>query len=119
MIKGIGIDVVERARFTDLRGNEEFIRQVLTPEEERRAGLSKQPENFLGTAFAVKEAIIKALGCGLNPGWFWHNVELTGQAGVRLSGSYETAATALAVKEIHYTHSDTLRYIVAVAVLEG
>lgn len=119
MIKGIGIDIVETARFMDLHRNAEYLHQILTEEEIRQAGLSEQPANFIAKTFAVKEAVVKALGCGLNAGWFWHEIELTGAEGIRLSGFYRSAAQERSVEEIHYTHSSTMRYTVALVVLEG
>ena len=119
MIKGIGIDVVETARFRGLHLDEGFIRQVLTSGERQRAGRSKNPAGFVATHFAVKEALFKALGDGLTAGWFWHDIELAEREEVHLSGHTEAAAHALAVSSIHYTHSMTMRYTVALVVLEG
>ncbi|MNI75590.1 Holo-[acyl-carrier-protein] synthase [compost metagenome] len=69
MIYGIGHDVLEIQRMKEVLGREsgaKFIRRILTPAElelaEERSGRLAE---FAAGRFAAKEAIVKALGCGI------------------------------------------------------
>ncbi|MRN55543.1 holo-ACP synthase [Paenibacillus monticola] len=80
MIYGIGHDVLEIERIAKLmnRGlGVKFIRRVLTAREhqlaERRNG--KQAE-FVAGRFAAKEAVVKALGCGIGRSVGFHDIEI-------------------------------------------
>ncbi len=80
MIYGIGHDVLEIERISILinRGQgAKFIRRVLTEREhqlaERRSG--KQAE-FVAGRFAAKEAVVKALGCGIGRSVGFHDIEI-------------------------------------------
>ena len=70
MIVGIGLDVVELARMEKLlsgSGKHKFIDRVLT-ERERAGWASLQPRRaleYISGRFAAKEAVVKALGCGI------------------------------------------------------
>lgn len=69
MIYGIGHDVLEIQRIAAIIGRgtgAKFIRRILTPSElilaeQRGAGAAE----FIAGRFAAKEAIVKALGCGI------------------------------------------------------
>lgn len=71
MIKGIGIDLVELSRFSNI--SDDFLAQVFNTEEIQ--SIKKNPLNS-GIKFSLKEAILKALGKGLYFGSFWHNINL-------------------------------------------
>lgn len=69
MIVGIGMDLVEIARVAKLLREphgERFVARVLTPGErelaQRRQGRLAE---FVAGRFAAKEAVVKALGCGI------------------------------------------------------
>ncbi len=70
MIVGIGLDVVELARMDKLLAGpsgERFVGRVLT-ERENSAYAALQPRRaleFISGRFAAKEAVVKALGCGI------------------------------------------------------
>jgi holo-[acyl-carrier protein] synthase len=70
MIVGIGLDVVELARMDRLLsgpGNKRFVNRVLTVKESE-AWAKLQPRRaleYISGRFAVKEAVVKALGCGI------------------------------------------------------
>src|SRR5512140_2358298 len=92
MIAGIGVDVVDIARVQALldRHGERFLRRVFTEEEAAYAmGGANKAERLAGR-FAVKEAVMKALGTGKSQGILWRDVEtLRGRLGkpeVRLHG---------------------------------
>lgn len=70
MIVGIGLDVVELERMARLLagpGKDRFASRVLT-EQEYAGWVSLQPRRaleYISGRFAAKEAIVKALGCGI------------------------------------------------------
>jgi holo-[acyl-carrier protein] synthase len=77
MIAGIGIDIFSFGKLSAIAETEEFFRQVLTPEELRNAPDGERRGGFCATLFASKEAILKALGCGLHHGLSWHDISLS------------------------------------------
>jgi holo-[acyl-carrier protein] synthase len=69
MIYGIGHDLVEIARISQMRERStwpRFLERILTEEErqlaEQRSG---RVVEFVAGRFAAKEAVVKALGCGI------------------------------------------------------
>jgi holo-[acyl-carrier protein] synthase len=118
MIKGLGIDVVELDRFRNLPDRTEFTRQILNDTEiaDMQSGVN---QNLLcETAFAVKEAVLKALGAGLHHGSYWHEIEITGTGKLRLSGHLADVARDQSVTAIHSSQSYTDTCVVAFVLLE-
>ncbi|XID90629.1 holo-ACP synthase [Paenibacillaceae bacterium WGS1546] len=81
MIVGIGLDVVELARMDSLLSGPakaRFIARVLTPGE--RAVWSALPGRraleFAGGRFAAKEAVVKAIGCGIGAKVGFQDIEV-------------------------------------------
>jgi holo-[acyl-carrier protein] synthase len=77
MIAGIGVDIVDIARIQALldRYGERFLRRVFTEAEVAYAMRGKNRAERLAGRFAVKEAMMKALGTGKSQGILWHDVE--------------------------------------------
>jgi holo-[acyl-carrier protein] synthase len=77
MIVGIGVDIVDVERVRGLleRYGNRFVERVFTESEERyaRKGVNTA-ERFAGR-FAVKEAVMKALGTGKSHGILWRDIE--------------------------------------------
>ena len=75
MVRGIGIDILSVDEF------EERLRRVPALKErlftERELKLSYSLESLAGR-FALKEAVLKALGTGLTGGIRWRDVEIVG-----------------------------------------
>ncbi|TLU83429.1 MAG: holo-[acyl-carrier-protein] synthase [Chlorobium sp.] len=74
----IGIDMVnvDRIRSSYERYGEQFLKKILTPAE---LILCRQKADMIQSAaarFAAKEAISKALGCGICRDFTWHCVEI-------------------------------------------
>lgn len=65
MIKGLGIDTVEIARMEKNLQNARFMERVFTGAEREHIGESKLSAERAAGNFAVKEALGKALGCGI------------------------------------------------------
>jgi len=92
MIAGIGVDIVEVARIQALldRYGERFLRRVYTEAETAYAMRVANRAERLAGRFAVKEAVMKALGTGKSQGILWRDVETVrgrfGKPEVRLHG---------------------------------
>jgi holo-[acyl-carrier protein] synthase len=92
MIAGIGADLVDIARIQTLldRYGERFLRRVYTEAETAYAMRGANKAERLAGRFAVKEAVMKALGTGKSQGILWRDVETVrgrfGKPEVRLHG---------------------------------
>ena len=77
MIAGIGVDIVDIARIQALldRYGERFLRRVYTEKETAYAMSGAHAAERLAGRFAVKEAVMKALGTGKSQGILWRDVE--------------------------------------------
>ncbi|MFC5702512.1 holo-ACP synthase [Cohnella faecalis] len=70
MIAGIGLDIVETARMEKLLNSairDRFAERVLTLKERERffALPARRALEFIAGRFAAKEAVTKAIGCGI------------------------------------------------------
>jgi phosphopantetheine--protein transferase-like protein len=113
-----GIDLVEIARFRQLKPEilARFYKRVFTPAE--IAYIGKRFEAAAGI-FSAKEAVVKALGCGIGPvSWqeieIWHNAE--GTPHVELHGNALELATRMGMQQCSLSISHTQNYANAVAV---
>ncbi len=124
MILGIGTDLVRVARLQSLleRHGSRLLQRLLHPEEQAQVP-PLRPEGFIARRFAAKEALAKALGCGvgadmgLNEVWVTHDAR--GRPGFALSGAAARTAERLGVQHIHLSISDEHDYAQAFVVLEG
>ncbi len=96
-----GIDLTEVARIERLIGEhgERFLSRCFTHEERRYCeGSGKRRAEHYAARFAAKEAVLKALGCGLRDGIAWTDIEVTreasGRPGVTLTGRAGEVAAA-------------------------
>ncbi len=117
MIRNIGVDIVSVGRFAGK--NDEFLSQVFTDDELRRRPTGDRREAFYATLFATKEAVLKGLGCGLQPGFRWHDIAVTEEPGVRLTGWLGRVAAGMSVSAIHVSHASTATHAVALVVVES
>lgn len=120
MIVGIGVDVVDIARFESLAQRQPtFVDRILTVREQLHRDGSVRSSASLAARFAAKEAVAKAMG-GV-AGMRWHDCEiLTDEAGRPRVHAVETvAATALALGISHWhislTHDggNAIAYVIA------
>jgi holo-[acyl-carrier protein] synthase len=92
MIAGIGVDIVDVTRIQAMldRYGERFLRRVYTETESAYAMRGANRAERLAGRFAVKEAVMKALGTGKSQGILWRDVETIrgrlGKPDVRLHG---------------------------------
>ncbi len=100
MILGTGVDIVEVGRIDGLlaRFGERFLRRVFTGGEERYASRSVKKAERRAGRFAVKEAVLKALGTGKSQGILWRDVEtLPGPMGRPVVSLHGAAAARMAL----------------------
>ena len=115
-VVGVGIDVVDVARFEQALHRTPALREKLfTPAEATR------PLASLAARFAAKEAIAKALGA---PGGLaWHDAEIvseeSGRPRFELRGTVAARAEALGATHVHVSLSHDAGIASAVVVLEG
>lgn len=115
---GVGIDVVDVARFALILGRRPgFEERVFTPLERSTCAGTV---NRLAARFAAKEATMKALGVGLGAFGFhevWVEREPSGRPLLRVAGRAEELARAAGVRRWHVslTHTDLVAEAVVVA----
>ncbi|CAO5231659.1 holo-ACP synthase [Frankia sp. AgKG'84/4] len=116
-VVGIGVDVVDVARFTDTLSRTPGIAMRLFTVAEREV---VRPER-LAARFAAKEAVAKALGAP--PGLDWHDAEVVrgaaGRPSLRVGGTVAAAAARLGVASWHLSLTHDGGVAVAMVVAES
>jgi holo-[acyl-carrier protein] synthase len=115
---GIDLVEVERLERLDAAVRERFLQRVFTPLE-----LDETQRDWVSLAgrFAAKEAVAKALGCGIGP-VAWQEIEIfrgsNGEPLLRLHGKAAERAAALGLQQwsLSISHTRTLAIAMAVAV---
>ena len=126
MIAGIGIDIVEIARLKAAieKFGSHFIARMCT--EREQAGHSRLSEGdiiYYAGRWAAKEAVAKALGCGIGEHCALTDLEILddpqGKPEVKLSGAAKATADRLKVSKVHLSISHEKHYAIATALLES
>ena len=116
MILGVGIDVVDIARFGETLERTPAMTERLFTEQERTRPLAS-----LAARFAAKEALAKALGAPTGMGW--HDAEVvnapSGDPRLDMRGSVLARANDLGVETVHVSLSHDAGIASAVVVLES
>lgn len=116
MIVGVGVDVVDVARFEQTLLRAPGLRARLFTDTE-----AELPMGSLAGRFAAKEALAKALGAPA--GLSWRDAEITNDAGGRpllaMTGSVAERARDLEVATTHLSISHDAGIASALVVLEG
>ena len=115
-IVGVGIDVVDVARFGQVLERTPGLRsRVFTPAEAER------PLASLAARFAAKEALAKALGAPT--GLAWQDAEVvssqSGDPAFRMRGTVAARAGELGVASVHVSMSHDAGIASAVVILES
>ncbi len=115
MIAGIGVDVVDIARFERSLERTPALRDRLFAESERQ-----RPARSLAARFAAKEALIKALGG--HAVIRWHDMRIVqdadGNPDFALSGALSEHVEALGIGRVHLSMSHDAGIASAFVVLE-
>lgn len=129
MILGIGNDLVDCRRIekTIKRFGFRFVNRVFTAQEQFR--MNQRVDQAAGYAklFAMKEAILKALGTGLASGISWHNVEIFRELNQAPRAELSGAAIRLIkmltpegfIPHVHISVSDEWPYAQAFAIISA
>ena len=124
-IVGIGIDLVKISRIQEMmeRWGPRFLDRVFTPTEQAYCLRHRFPPVHLSARFAVKEAILKALGTGLRMGTKWKEIETVnnpaGKPEVKLWGTTGQLAAEKNVSKIFATITHDHDYAIAQVLLQG
>ena len=116
MIRGIGMDIVDLARFErQVQRTPGLIARLFTSAER---GL---PVHSLAARFAAKEALIKALGDSAGVSWQEMDVvtDAHGNPGFELSGAAAAAVAARGIDTVHLTMTHDAGVACAFVVTEG
>ena len=121
MVIGLGNDITECARIQKAleRHGDSFLNHFLTVREQAESGGRL---SYYAGRWAAKEAVSKALGCGIGEHCALTEIEIlndpAGKPEAALSGAAEQTARHLNVQRIHISISHERQYAAAVAVLE-
>ncbi len=123
MITGTGVDIIEleRMRNMESRYGLRFLRKVFTDSEISYCQSKLKSWQHFAGRFAVKEAVLKCLGTGIQDGIGWKDVEVSndvlGAPSAKLTGGAEERAAELGVKKIHISisHGDSSAIAQAIA----
>ena len=116
MIVGVGIDVVDIARFEETLSRAPALRERLFTAEERGHGIAS-----LAARFAAKEALAKSLGAPGGMEWTDARVVTNpdGRPSLEIGGTVRARADALGVDAFHLSMSHDAGIASAVVIAEG
>jgi holo-[acyl-carrier protein] synthase len=116
VIVGVGVDIVDLARFERALTRTPGLRERLFAESER-----DRPLRSLAGRFAAKEAVMKALGA--TDGIRWHDMRIVsddeGNPDVALSGRAAEIAASRGIACLHVSMSHDAGAAIAFVVAEG
>jgi holo-[acyl-carrier protein] synthase len=121
MIVGIGVDVVDLARFERAVTRTPALLDRLFAKSEQTSGARRLPTHSLAARFAAKEALIKALGD--STGVTWHDMPIVSD-GLRnpsfaLAGGVELIATKRGITALHLSMSHDAGIAIAYVIAES
>jgi holo-[acyl-carrier protein] synthase len=120
MIAGIGTDIVPVEMMRRNMRRSAFLRKVFTEWELSECSGKRQEVILLAGKFAVKEAIMKALGSGIRQGVWFTQIEVLNQGGeIHLKGTASALYEALHTPCIHASATQQGVFVVALVILEG
>jgi len=123
-ICGVGVDVVETQRMGGayLRHGERLVRRLCTASEIDAVTKDPFPPRALAFVFALKEAVMKALGTGMR-GVSWKEIDTTagaeGPITYLVSGRALAAAIQRGAVRFHLASSSSAHLVVGAALLSS
>lgn len=124
-IVGIGVDIVEIARFeTSMqRSGRGLIDRLFLESEQAYCDPQREPARCYAARFAAKEAVAKALGTGIGAQLGWKDIEVcrseSGAPFIVLRGTGAETAKRMGVGEILLSLSHSEQFAVGNAVAVG
>ncbi len=124
MIYGIGTDIVEIARIGRMldKHGKGFIDKIFTPAEIVQAEKRKDRVQYYAGRWAAKEALSKALGCGIGEKCSWCDITilttLSGAPQLELSAQALEANQLIGADSIHLSISHEQHYACATVIIE-
>ncbi len=122
MIKGVGVDLISIERIDRVyrRHRHRFINRIFTRGERELIARRTAPTAAMAARFAAKEAVLKAIGCGIGPAGLAEVEILSLPAGppeVRLHGkaALEAARRGIGGVKVSLTHDPPFACALAVA----
>lgn len=125
MIYGIGTDIVQVERMQELidKHGDKFLQKIFTAEELNDAEKRFDKIIFLSGRWAAKEAVSKALKCGIGKDCGWKNIcvqnDENGAPRVNLSGQALRLVSEKSISNIQISISHEKDYAVALVVMEN
>ena len=120
-IHGIGCDLieVERIKRAIERQGTTFINRLFTPQEQEYCSQCTNPFPRYAARFAAKEAVSKALGCGIGSKLNWLDIDIKSQADgppiATLSAKAQSAFLGVTIQlSISHTEVYAIAYAIAV-----
>jgi holo-[acyl-carrier protein] synthase len=123
MVFGVGTDIVQSSRVEKIwqRFGERFADRLLLSEERGLFDVNKRPVRFLSMRFAIKEAVVKAMGTGFAHGMWIRDVGMVpnawGQPQIIYSARGRGMCERLGIGDGHVSVTDEAGLVVAIAVL--
>lgn len=123
MVFGVGTDIVQVSRIERVwqRFGERFAERLLLDEERELFAVSKRPVRFLSMRFAIKEAVVKAMGTGFAHGMWIRDVGMVpndwGRPQIIYSARGRRMCERLGIGGGHVSVTDEGGLVLAVAVL--
>ncbi len=124
-IVALGLDLAQIARFEAAVGRrgERMLERLFTDGERAYCERRREPMTHYAGRFAVKEAVMKALGTGWTRGVRWRDIEVVRAAGsaptLVLHGVAQEIARGRGIAKIHITITHDAGLAAAVAVAES
>lgn len=123
-VLALGHDIIEiaRIRAAHERYGQQFLDRVYSPVEQDYCFHKKNPYPSLAARFAVKEAVAKALGCGIGQKFHWKSVQTINNAHGKPQALYDSLGEdllkALGVHDtlLSLTHTQQLASAVVILI---
>ena len=119
-MRGVGIDIVDVARFENRIANQKFLDLVFTLAEQRECLAKGNIAECLAARFAAKEAYMKSIGTGWSSEAQFHEIEIAksenGQPKIVLHNAAKTYFKENGYLETHLTISHNGNTAVAVVI---
>ena len=123
MIIGIGVDLVKVERIERMvkKWNQRFLDRIFTPGEQKYSLSFRVPHPHFAARFAIKEAVLKAIGTGWRGGVKWTEIEVvnepSGKPRVMVHGKVKSLVEASGATDIQASISHDSEYSVGQVVL--